>query len=71
MLFVKTSHMGLGIASALFARAEEASRAAGRPKLTVHSSLNAQTFYQRLGFVAKSEPQQVHGFTFLSMEKEL
>jgi GNAT superfamily N-acetyltransferase len=71
MLFVRTSHMGLGIASALLARAEEACRAAGRPKMTVHSSLNAQTFYERLGFVARSEPQHVHGFSFLSMEKDI
>lgn len=71
MLFVRTSHMGLGIATALFARAEEACRTAGGPRMTVHSSLNAQTFYQRLGFVPTGEPQMTEGFAYISMEKPL
>ena len=71
MLFVRTSYMGLGIATALMARAEEACRAAGCPKMTVHSSLNAQSFYERLGFVPASEPQRAHGFAFVPMEKRL
>jgi GNAT superfamily N-acetyltransferase len=69
MLFVCTSHMGLGIATALVARAEEICRAAGRSAMTVHSSLGAQSFYERLGFVPTSEPQKVQGFAFVSMEK--
>lgn len=71
MLFVRTSHMGLGIATALMARVEEACRAAGRQRMKVHSSLNAQTFYERLGFVPTDEPQMVQGFAFVSMEKKL
>jgi len=71
MLFVRTSHMGLGIATALMARAEEACRAAGLPRMTVHSSVNAQSFYERLGFHATHDPQHVHGFSFVPMEKRL
>jgi GNAT superfamily N-acetyltransferase len=71
MLFVETSHMGLGIATALLARAVEAARAAGRAAMTVHSSLNAQSFYERAGFVAASEPQHVDGFAFVPMTKRL
>lgn len=71
MLFVRTSHMGRGIATELVTRAEAACRAAGSPAMTVNSSLVAQGFYQRLGFVASSEPQRVHGFVFVPMEKQL
>lgn len=71
MLFVRTSHMGLGIATALMVRAVEAGQAAGRSKMTVNSSLNAQSFYERLGFVTASEPQRADGFAFVPMEKEL
>lgn len=71
MLFVRTSHMGLGIATALLARAEDACRAAGRSTMTVHSSLNARSFYERLGFVATEEPQRLHGFAFVPMKKDL
>ncbi len=63
--------MGLGIATALMARAEEACRAAGRPTMTVNASLNAQSFYERLGFATTEEPQRLHGFVFVPMEKEL
>ena len=71
MLFVRTSHMGLGIATALMVRAEEACRAAGFTRMTVHSSINAQSFYDRLGFQATHEPQHVQGFAFVPMEKRL
>lgn len=71
LLFVQSLHMGLGIATALLARVEEACRAAGRPALTVNSSLNARSFYERLGFVAADEPQRLHGFTFVPMTKQL
>jgi GNAT superfamily N-acetyltransferase len=71
LLFVRTSHMGLGIATALVARAVEACRAAGRSKMTVNSSLNAQTFYEHMGFEAVAEPQQTHGFSYVPMEKLL
>ena len=71
LLFVQSSHMGLGIATALLARAEEACRAAGRPALAVNSSLNARSFYERLGFVATDEPQHLHGFAFVPMSKRL
>lgn len=71
MLFVRTCDMGLGIATALMVRAEDACRAAGRPAMTVNSSLNAQSFYERLGFVPASEPQRLHGFAFVPMQKTL
>ena len=71
MLFVRTSHMGLGIATALIVRAEEACRAAGLERLTVHSSVNAQSFYERLGFRPTHDVQHVAGFSFVPMEKRL
>jgi GNAT superfamily N-acetyltransferase len=71
MLFVRTAHMGQGIASALLARAEAACRAGGRAAMTVNSSLNAQSFYARHGFAPSSPPQRVRGFAFVPMEKRL
>jgi GNAT superfamily N-acetyltransferase len=71
LLFVRTSAMGLGIATALMARAEEACRAAGRDRLHVHSSRNAQSFYEGLGFEAVDEPQTTQGFAYVPMEKVL
>jgi predicted N-acetyltransferase YhbS len=71
MLFVRTSHMGLGIASGLMARAQEACRAAGQARMTVHSSLSARSFYERMGFEAVSGVQHVDGFAFVSMGKDL
>ena len=71
MLFVQTSHMGRGIATTLMDRAIERCRAAGCQKLTVNAALNAQSFYARLGFRATDDPQKVHGFAFVPMEKTL
>jgi predicted N-acetyltransferase YhbS len=68
MLFVRSSHMGQGIARALMTRIVEASRASGCLKMTVNASLNAQSFYERLGFRATDEPQDTHGFAFVPME---
>jgi predicted GNAT family N-acyltransferase len=39
--------------------------------MTVNSSLNAQSYYERLGFVPVSEPQHVGGFAFVPMERKL
>lgn len=71
MLFVATPRMGQGIATELMAHAEAASRAAGRAAMTVHSSLNAEGFYQRLGFVPTDVPQRVYGFAYVPMERGL
>jgi predicted N-acetyltransferase YhbS len=71
MLFVKTALMGKGIASALVEVAEEVCRAAGREAMTVNSSLNAQSYYERMGFRPTDEPQRLHGFAFVPMEKRL
>jgi predicted N-acetyltransferase YhbS len=71
MLFVSTSHMGRGIASALMACAEVISCAAGCSEITVHSSLNAQSYYERQGFAPTSNAQQLHGFAFVPMKKQL
>ena len=71
MLFVCTAHTGQGIATALLARAEAECRAGGRRAMTVNSSLNAQSFYQRHGFAASSVPQHVRGFEYVPMEKLL
>jgi GNAT superfamily N-acetyltransferase len=71
MLFVGTAQMGRGIATELMARAEAASRAAGRAAMTVHSSLNAESYYRMLGFAPTDEPQKVHGFAYVPMERHL
>jgi GNAT superfamily N-acetyltransferase len=71
MLFVSTPHMGRGIATELMARAEAASRAAGRATMTVHSSLNAESYYRKLGFAPTDEPQKVLGFAYVPMERHL
>jgi predicted N-acetyltransferase YhbS len=71
MLFVSTPHMGQGIATELMARAEAASRAAGRATMTVHSSLNAESYYRKLGFAPTDEPQKVLGFAYVPMERHL
>jgi predicted N-acetyltransferase YhbS len=71
MLFVKTSQMGQGIATALMARAETEAQAAGKPAMRVHSSLNAESFYRIVGFAPTGEAQVVHGFAFVPMEKPL
>ena len=71
MLFVATSHMGMGIASRLVARAEEACLSAQHTAMTVHSSLNAESFYTHLGFVPTDRQQKVQGFAFIPMRKRL
>ena len=71
MLFVSTPHMGRGIATELMARAEAASRAAGRATMTVHSSLNAESYYRKLGFAPTDEPQKVLGLAYVPMERHL
>ena len=71
MLFVRASQMGRGIATALMALAEHEARAAGEPAMRVHSSLNAESFYRLMGFAPSAEPQKVHGFAFVPMEKSL
>ena len=71
LLFVRPSPMGLGIAMALMARAEEACRVAGRPKMMVDSSPGTRRFYERLGFVPAGESRKVDGFLFVPMEKKL
>lgn len=71
MLFVGTAQMGRGIATELMACAEAASRAAGRAAMTVHSSLNAESYYRMLGFAPTDEPQKRHGFAYVPMERQL
>jgi hypothetical protein len=62
---------GLGVAMALMVRAEEACNAAGQREIAVHSSPRAQSFYERLGFVAVDEPQVAQGLVFVPMAKKL
>ena len=71
LLFVRTSHMGLGIATALVARMVDACRAAGRSRVTVNSALNARTFYERLGFEATAGPQYIRGLAYVPMTRWL
>jgi predicted N-acetyltransferase YhbS len=71
MLFVGTPQMGQGIATELMTRAEAVSRAAGRATMTVHSSLNAESFYRRLGFEPTDVAQKIYGFAYVPMERHL
>jgi predicted N-acetyltransferase YhbS len=71
LLFVDNAYMGQGIAKALMAQVEKDCESAGCSEITVNSSLNAQTFYERVGFKATSEPQKSRGFAFVPMAKSL
>jgi GNAT superfamily N-acetyltransferase len=71
LLFVHPLHMGQGIATALMNRVERICRAEGGAFMTVHSSLNAQGFYQRLRYQALGEPERLHGFVYAPMLKRL
>lgn len=48
---VRTGWAGRGVGRALYARCEQAARAAGATRLEVQSSLNGEPFYAALGFV--------------------
>lgn len=39
--------------------------------LSVHSTPNAVSAYQKLGFQAKSEEQNINGIRFVTMEKSI
>jgi GNAT superfamily N-acetyltransferase len=52
-VFVAPSWFGRGIGTALVAEVERAAADAGYPHHVVRSSLNAVTFYERLGYVTE------------------
>ena len=68
-LFVASEYQRQGIARKLWQVALEACLETGNPgKFTVNSSKYAQVIYEKLGFVAQSEPQERNGVVFIPMQ---
>ena len=67
MLFVRASHQRRGIGRGLLTAARKLVGDSGRA-LTVSSSPNAVSAYERLGFRMTSAEQCVHGIRFTPME---
>jgi GNAT superfamily N-acetyltransferase len=67
-LFVNPDQHRHGYASQLWLHAKEAAMAAGNPgEFTVNSSLFARAMYEKFGFHAAAEQQQMHGLAFIPM----
>jgi GNAT superfamily N-acetyltransferase len=64
-LFVARTHQRQGLARELWNRLHQP-----EIRYTVNASLAAVPTYERLGFVATSEPQRNHGIAFLPMRWE-
>lgn len=73
MLFVDTIHQKQGIGRQLLAEAITKMRELNpeQKTISVHATPNALAAYQKLGFHAVSEEQNIHGIKFVSMEKPL
>ncbi|WP_455365881.1 GNAT family N-acetyltransferase [Kaarinaea lacus] len=68
-LFVSEAHHNKGIGRQLWVVARGACIAAGnRDGFTVNSSRYAQKFYELLGFVAQSQPQERNGMVTIPMK---
>ncbi len=73
LFFVETRYQGQGIGRNLMNRAIATCRS-HRPdigSISVNSSPNAQSVYERLGFVATESIQAVHGISFVPMRLDL
>ena len=64
-LFVARTHQRQGLARELWNRVRQP-----EVRYTVNASLAAVPTYERLGFIATSEPQHKHGIAFLPMRWE-
>lgn len=64
-LFVARTHQRQGLARELWNRIHQP-----EVRYTVNASLAAVPTYERLGFIATSEPQRQHGIAFLPMRWE-
>ncbi|GAB6147413.1 hypothetical protein JCM12294_48620 [Desulfocicer niacini] len=73
MFFVKPEYQKKGFGKALFNEALSliSAQKNGTSKLTVNSSLNAVTSYERLGFKIKAKEQCYNGIRFVPMELTL
>ena len=73
MFFVKPKHQNKGFGKALFNEALSiiSAKKNGTSTLTVNSSLNAVTSYERLGFKIKAKEQCCNGIRFVPMERTL
>ncbi|TAK00947.1 MAG: GNAT family N-acetyltransferase [Candidatus Manganitrophaceae bacterium] len=70
-LFVSRSFQRRGWARQLWETAKAASLADGNPgRFTVHSSLGAVGFYEKLGFVKESEAVHKAGVVYVPMKRE-
>ncbi|NIO08808.1 MAG: GNAT family N-acetyltransferase [Deltaproteobacteria bacterium] len=70
LLFVDGTMQRKGIGRQLFQQAQEWCRRNGREagEITVHSSPNSVTAYERLGFHAEGPEQNTHGIRFVPMK---
>ncbi|WP_320176048.1 GNAT family N-acetyltransferase [Maridesulfovibrio sp.] len=68
LLFVDLAQQGKGIGKELIQMVADRCREAGNSELTVNSSLNSRTFYERFGFIAQDEEQLKNGIRFVPMK---
>jgi GNAT superfamily N-acetyltransferase len=69
--FVSPAHQGAGIGSALWCFAlANAKQAGGSGAVTVRSSVAAEPFYRKLGFVSTGPVEVQQGFRFVPMRRE-
>lgn len=68
-LFVAPPHQGKGLGRGLWLRVKQSALQAGNGgRFTVNSSLNAVSFYERLGFVPVGPKVVKHGVAFVPMQ---
>lgn len=73
MLFVKTDKQRQGIGKQLLSAALEVIKknSPNQKTLTVHSSPNSVTAYERMGFESSSKEQTVNGIRFTTMQMQI
>ncbi|MCJ7738771.1 MAG: GNAT family N-acetyltransferase [Anaerolineae bacterium] len=73
LFFVETRYQSQGVGRRLMNKAIAVCRSQQRDigSISVNSSLNAQSVYERLGFVAMEPIQTVHGISFVPMRLDL
>ncbi len=72
MLFVKTDKQRQGIGKQLLSAAIEAIKknSPNQKMLTVHSSPNSVTAYEKMGFETSGKEQMVNGIRFTTMQMQ-
>jgi len=70
-LFVAARKQRQGLGRLLIQFVEQQAKEIGISQLTVRASLNAVPFYEKCGFEATSDVQEISGIRFRSMQKTL